>query len=70
MRKTRALWGQDAVQIGGTLRNSETELLHRRTEIAKNFQIKIHCFRTDLVAVLRFESKLQVFPLAERQNFT
>lgn len=46
MRKTRLVWGQDAVQIGDTLCNSETELLWRTEEIEKNFQIKIRCFRS------------------------
>lgn len=45
MRKTRLVWGQDAVQIGDMLCNSETELLQRTEGIEKNFQIKIRCFR-------------------------
>jgi hypothetical protein len=45
MRKTRIVWGQDVAQIGDMPRNSETELLDRRAEMAKNFQIKIRYFR-------------------------
>jgi hypothetical protein len=60
MRKTRAVWCKDAVQIGDMLRNSETELVYRRAEIAKNFQIKICCFKTVLIDVLKTEIQLQI----------
>jgi hypothetical protein len=48
MRKTRAVWSKDPVQIGDMPRNSETELAYTRAEIAKNFQIKIFCLRSGM----------------------
>lgn len=58
--ENKAVWCKDAIQIGDMLHNSETELAYRRTEIAKNFQIKIFCFKTVLINVLRTETQVQL----------